>query len=467
LAASIEAPRVPGGRSALDSLERAARGINVGHLLLVIFALHLFALSFPSDTSNGGGMVFDESYYVPASLDLLHGVASNLEHPFFGKAWGALGIGVFGNNFFGWRIFYAVVGTLAVWVMYELARQFFSKEKALLAASMLAFENLFFIHTSLLLLDGPPVLFALAGFLAYFKRRYYLSAFAFGLSILSKETGVFFLLALVLYHLWTNGTKLKAPGLPGVGWKKTLAFAMIVSLVVGLPLWGYDYAYHPSGSSSVVVEPLVIVNPLTNSSVTTTKTTTVHSSNVTNPLQNFEYYFTYQSSFKGCGKTDAWNCYPWRWILPFGVTPLQYYVSTVDVTTKASNGSTLTVTHYHPIDWQGIGNLVVWYSVWLVVPVVAWKMVRKKAREVDTLVGCLIAGTYLPLFYISLVSTRVEYAFYFLNTDVGLSLGIPLAIAFLSRGSIKAERLLILLWLVAAVVFFLAYFPVNPFAFRS
>ena len=66
-----------------------------------------------------------------------------------------------------------------------------------------------------------------------------------------------------------------------------------------------------------------------------------------------------------------------------------------------------------------------------------------------------------------MVSHRVEYAFYFINTDVGLALGIPLVIAFLARGKVRTERLLIMLWLVAAVVFFFAYFPVNPFAFKS
>ena len=466
MAAASEEPQDGGFGSALDLVWRAVRGINIGHLLLIIFALHLFALSFPSDTSNGGGLVFDESYYVPASLDLLHGVASNLEHPFFGKIWGALGIGIFGDNFFGWRILYAVIGTLAVWLMYELARQFLSKEKALLAASMLAFENMFFIHTSLLLLDGPPVLFALAGFLAYFKRRYFLSALAFGLCILSKETGVFFLLALVLYHLWASRKNVRPPG-TRVGLRKAVTFVIILSLVVGLPLWGYDYAYHPYSKSTVVIEPSVIVNPLTNSTVTTTRTTTSHSGNVTNPLENLVYYFVYQSSFAGCGTTDQWNCYPWNWILPFGVSPLPYYISTVSVTSTASNGTTLQVTQYHPIDWQGMGNLVVWYSIWLVVPLIAWRLISRSAKEVDALAGSLIAGTYLPLFYISLVSHRVEYAFYFINTDVGLALGIPLVIAFVARGNVRAERLLILFWLAAAVVLFFAYFPVNPFAFKS
>jgi len=476
LAEGFEAPPEGGGGSALDYLKRAVRGINIGHLLLVIFALHLFALSFPSDTSNGGGLVFDESYYVTSSLDLLHGVANNLEHPFFGKIWGAIGIAVFGDNFFGWRILYAAIGTLAVWMMYELARQFFSKEKAMLAASMLAFESLFFIHTSLLLLDGPPVLFALAGFLAYFKRRYYLSALAFGLSILSKETGVFFLLALVLYHLWANSGRLRMPRIPGspTGLRKVLLFAVIVSLVVGLPLWGYDAAYHPYAKTVVVVEPMVTVNQAANTTVTTTTTTTSESEPVTSPIQNFEYYFTYQTSLKGCGTVNAWNCYPWNWILPFKVAPLPYYVSTVTVSSTATKclspgvcapATTLDITH--PIDWQGMGNLVVWYSIWLIVPLVSWRLIKRKAAAVDALVASIIAGTYLPLFYISLVSHRVEYAFYFINTDVGLALGIPLVVTYLARGRVGAERLLILFWLVAAVVFFFAYFPVNPFAFRS
>ena len=149
---------------------------NIGHLLLILFGLHLFAMSFPSD---GGDYVFDEAYYVPAAKDLLNLVPGNLEHPFFGKLWGSLGIYLFGNDFFGWRIFYVVIGVLTVWAFYELALNFFSKEKALFAASMLGFETLFFIHTSLDLLEGPPIFFALLGFLAYFKKRYYWAAASF------------------------------------------------------------------------------------------------------------------------------------------------------------------------------------------------------------------------------------------------------------------------------------------------
>ncbi len=444
-------------------LVRLTSEISIGHLLLILFALHLFALSFPSDTSNGGGRVFDEAFYVPAAQDLLNGVPSNVEHPFFGKVWGALGISVFGDNVFGWRIPYAVIGVLSVWAMYELAKVFFSREKALFAASMLAFENIFFVHTSLLLLDGPPILFGLLAFLAYFKGHKYLSAIAFGLCILSKETGVFFLIAFALYHFWASR---RAKSLNLRSWRKILAFIAIVVFVVGIPLWTYDSAYLPYTSSTVYVQPVVIVDPATKVTTTTTQTTTAHSNYVTNPVQNLEYYFTYQSSLVGCGQVSAWNCYPWRWILPFNVSPLQYFVNTVTVKTTLPNGTVTSEVQYHPIDWQGMGNLVVWYSIWLIVPVVGWKLIRSKAGEADVLAATLMAATYLPLFYISLVSHRVEYAFYFINTDPGLALGIPLVTAFMARGTGKTESWLMLLWLFATVVFFFFFFPVNPFAFR-
>jgi len=317
------------------------------------------------------------------------------------------------------------------------------------------------------------VLFALAGFLAYFKRRYYLSAIAFGLCVLSKESGIFFILALGLYHLWANAERARSRSSP-LGLKKMLVFLVVIAFVVGIPLWAYDYAYHPYSSTSVLVEPTVIVNPASNATSTTTATSTVHSGPVTDPLENFLFYYTYQSSLTGCGTVNAWNCFPWSWILPFNVGPLSYYVNTVTSTVTSTTCSTpqtcsptTVVTTLHPIDWRGIGNLVVWYSIWLVVPITAWKLIKRQAGELDALVFCLIEGTYLPIFYISLVSNRVEYAFYFINTDVGLALGIPLVLAYLARGSVKAERLLLALWIVAVVAFFFYYFPVNPFAFRS
>ena len=165
----------------LDSREIISN-FGIYLLLPVLALLHFIVIFYPSNTT-----VFDEYYYVPASRDLLNLTASNIEHPFFGKIWGALGIALFGNNFFGWRFFYVLIGLGSVYVFYRLSKRFLSNEYSLLASSFLGFENIFFMHTSLLLLEGPCILFALLSFHYYFGKRYYFSALFMGLSILSKE----------------------------------------------------------------------------------------------------------------------------------------------------------------------------------------------------------------------------------------------------------------------------------------
>ncbi len=431
------------------------RSVNIGHLLLVLLGLHLFAMSFPN---TSGQYVFDECYYVGSSgscagnhfdQDLLNLVPSNLEHPFFGKIWGALGIYLFGDNFFGWRIFYVLIGVLTVWVFYELALVFFSKEKALFAASLLGFETLFFIHTSLALLEGPPLLFGLLGYLLYFRKRYYLSALAFGLSILSKEWGLYFVAALILYVFYSElvrkpSTTVSTPALNSrrqknrwdySGLVKTLLFILILVLVVSLPLWAYDAVYHPQG--------------------------------FTNPIQNFDYYYNYHTSLKiSPTDTDPWHR-AWNWINPFAISPDDYYVTSVTVSyyTTLSNGTkvlTGSVT-YHPIDWVGMGNLVIWYSIWAIVPFLILKpLITRKFTRLEAFVATWIIGTYGPSLYLSAIVNRVVYAFYFINVDPALALGIPMLISFISPEGSSMQRLLMGLWLGAAIVFFILFFPIHP-----
>ncbi len=449
---------------------------NIGHLLILLFGLHLFAIAFPSGNScTGGGAacVFDEAYYVPAANDLLVGAASNIEHPFLGKLFGAIGIFLFHNDFFGWRIIYALIGVATVWVFYELANLFFSREKALFAASLLGFETLFFIHSSLILLDGPPIFFGLLGFLLYFKKYYYWSALVFGLSILSKETGAYFVAVLILYEIYrvisSRNTILKT-GLNTSSFKKVAVFVVIVVLVVALPLWAYDAIYKPNSNdigcnTSAPASQLTYSQPNCNTSTT--------GNPIVDPIQNFELYVSYQSSLKlAPGSTDAldpWH-YAWNWINPFAVQPDNYFVTTVtySVTKTLPNGTQVSeVTRVaHPIDWVGIGNLVVWYSIWAIVPFLILKpLITRKLTQLEAFVGAWILGTYGPSLYISAVVHRVVYAFYFIAVDPALALGIPILITFITPDDLTLHRILMAVWLGAAIVFFILFFPVHPIDF--
>ncbi len=70
--------------------------IDIKVVVLLLLALHLLAISFPSKSQ-----VFDEAFYIPAARDILNGVGSNPEHPFLGKVWVSLDIILFGDNWFG------------------------------------------------------------------------------------------------------------------------------------------------------------------------------------------------------------------------------------------------------------------------------------------------------------------------------------------------------------------------------
>lgn len=428
-------------------------------LLAVLLALHLFAIFFPSN-----GKVMDEAYYVPASQNLLNFTASNIEHPFFGKVWGAIGIALFGDNFFGWRIFYVIIGLLSVASFYYLARLFLSDTMSLLASAFLGFENIFFEHTSLLLLDGPPILFAILGFFFYFKKRHYISALMFGLSVLSKEWGVYFVFALLIYHLYSKRNDLKHLSLGIV--KKVFVFSAIIVLVFSGPIWVYDYVYHPYtylpvvarpaytqvvGLTGITVGPHSTVTVGINASFTNqTSIARISRFNITNPLQNWIFYVIYQSSLTGCPSTE-WNCYPWLWILPYNsIDPMPYYVAP-----SQSNPSLV------PIDWLGIGNLIIWYSFWPILLVCFVKIFKREFSDFDALVLALIAGTYLPTLILSLVFHRVLYAFYMINTDIGLALGIPLVISYVSK-NMKEVKIIALLWFSSALGFFILFFPVHP-----
>ena len=58
---------------------------------------------------------FDEIHYVPAARVLMALTQpANVEHPMLGKELLALGMRLFGDNAFGWRVFPALFGTLGL-----------------------------------------------------------------------------------------------------------------------------------------------------------------------------------------------------------------------------------------------------------------------------------------------------------------------------------------------------------------
>lgn len=186
--------------------------------------------------------IFDEIYYAKDSHDLLlRGVELNstdsgpgfVVHPPMGKWLIAAGEQLFGYNSVGWRVSAAVVGSLAVLVLFRVARRM-TRSTLLggVAGLLLALDGLEFVQSRVAMLDIFVMFWLLAGFacLVVDRDRYrarlagldryrwrwwrWASAVCLGLATATKWTGLFYLVAFgLLAFAWDSGAR-RAAGVP-------------------------------------------------------------------------------------------------------------------------------------------------------------------------------------------------------------------------------------------------------------
>ncbi|MEM3073597.1 MAG: glycosyltransferase family 39 protein [Nitrososphaerales archaeon] len=441
----------------MSQILKAIKSISIRELILLWLAIHLLLITQPN------AAVFDEAYYTKAARDLIQGVASNIEHPFLGKAWGAIGILIFGDNAFGWRIVIVVFGALLLYTFYQLACRYVSERMALLATAYLGFDHMFFVHSSLFLLEIPALFFAVVSFSYYLKRRIVLSAVFMGISILSKETSLFLLFTMILIHL----ANMKMPSKQDV--LKALKFTLVLLATVAIPMQIYISAYRPSASEKIVqvVSPVVVVAP--DGSVLSTTTTTTWSSQkeyITNVFEHWRYIVSYASSLTTKGSNIGPENFPWNWFIPTQQRETIYYRSeVVKNITYYSDGVYVgsRLEKLYPINWRGVSNLPLWYSIWVVVPLSIYLAVKRRLDEGLVLSFLWIVGTYVPLLAMSLALNRIQYPFYFINTLPALALGLPIIFSKLNVDKVVRDCVLAIFlgWTIAS---FLIYFPLNIWA---
>ena len=137
------------------------------HLIIASFVTSWVLLLF--GLANHQGRVFDEGCYVFAARDFIAGnPTSNPMHPPMAKYFIAIGIKVFGDNPWGWRIPSTLFGALALammlaWVL-ELTG---SRTAAITAALILAFNNFWFVLSRVAMLSIFSFSLSLAGLYLY------------------------------------------------------------------------------------------------------------------------------------------------------------------------------------------------------------------------------------------------------------------------------------------------------------
>ncbi len=380
----------------LDKYSKYDKALFV--LVSVVFVAHLLIIATPLN-----GYVFDEAHYVPSAKCMLNGTVCNVEHPPLSKAAIAFGIRIFGDNGIGWRLPTIIAGTLTIVIVYLLVRRLRDEKTALITAFLLSFENLWFTHSSIALLDIIAVFFSVLGIYLFVYNRKTLSGIAFGLGLLSKETVLLVIPALVLYTVFVQ---------PRVWSKDSLKAGLKVCLSVGL---------------TAIIVFLVGLNAY---DVTYDAFPT--------PFHHISRMVRHNQAIEAPRFSDV--VHPLRWFS--GFIPDPYFLTTV----KVGNHKRSFAQYYSQ------PNLVVLLLIWLALPYALANAWKKEPLELLNLL--VVAIVFVA--YVVLASARITYPFYMLLFLPSLCIINATFLARLQKPVLICYGLGVLAW-------FIFWFPRNIF----
>jgi predicted membrane-bound dolichyl-phosphate-mannose-protein mannosyltransferase len=393
---------VTSGARLRDVAARRGYELLLALLLLVVLGAHLAISETPRE-----GIVFDEAFYVPAARDLITGVVSNVEHPPLAKGLVALSILAFGDRAIAWRLPSILAGTLAVLLLYLLTRRLADRKTALLAAFLLGFESLWFVHSSIAMLDIVAVTLGLAALLLLVRREWVWTGAVVGLAMLAKETMAVLVVVAAVYAAvqcepGTSARKIAREATSALFFVGVSAFLVFMA---GLQI--YDSAYDAFPTAFAHVARMVRHN----------------------------------RAIAAPAFSDA--VHPWQWFS--GFTPSGYYV------TSTAIGKDLRRTY---VQYMGQPNLVTVLLVWLALPFCA-PLVRARNANA-TLHVAIVAVSWV--FFAAVAFARITYPYYMLAL-------IPSICVLVAVFLLHLPRAVVVTCCVGVVLWFLAWFPVNLLAF--
>ena len=335
--------------------------------LIIAFALilRLWRLNLPK------GYIFDEVYYAKNANSLIRngvevnaqGQAEFIVHPPLGKWLIGIGIKVFGNDEFGWRISAAVIGTLSVVLIYLITKELFkSVFLSNVAAALMAFDGLALVMSRVALLDIFLMFFILLAFYFLIKNNIWLSGVAIGLAASTKWSAIFLIPFFIL--LTINYFQIEP-----VKWLKRAAqYIFLPSLVYLLSWSGWIFTSGGWDRQS--------------------------GSNVSTSL--WKYHTAILDFHRNLVETHSYAANPWSWLI-LG-RPTSFFYETPSGCGVSSCSQEILA----------IGTPILWWAGIFAIAFTFGFFVTNRDR-ISMIILAGIAGTYLPWF---LIQSRTTFYFY-------------------------------------------------------
>ncbi len=172
----------------------------LGMILAFALVTRVFDLNSPKE------MYFDEVYHAFTAKVIMGsdvakawewwntpptGFAYEWTHPPLAKLGMVLGMSLFGQNSFGWRIPGALLGVGSVFLVYLLGKQIFKDEViGLLSAAVFSLDGLVLVMGRIGMNDSYILFFTLLSIYLYLRDKNFLSAVSFGFAIASKWSAI-------------------------------------------------------------------------------------------------------------------------------------------------------------------------------------------------------------------------------------------------------------------------------------
>lgn len=211
--------------------------IILAAILVFAFVTRVYSLGSPKSE------YFDEVYHAFTAKVILHndpkawewwntppeGFAYEWTHPPLAKLGMFLGMKIFGETSFGWRIPGALLGVGAVLIIYLLCMALFEDSGiALLSAGVFSLDGLPLVISRIGMNDSYILFFSLLSIYLYLKKKDFWSALSFGLALASKWSAIWAIPILGILWIWR---------------KKKFTFSVLWFLV--LPITVYLLTYIP------------------------------------------------------------------------------------------------------------------------------------------------------------------------------------------------------------------------------
>ena len=381
--------------------------------LIITFALilRLWRLNLPT------GYIFDEVYYAKNANSLIRngvelnaqGQAEFIVHPPLGKWLIGIGIKIFGNDEFGWRISAAVIGTLSVVLIYLITKELFkSVFLSNVAAALMALDGLALVMSRVALLDIFLMFFILLAFYFLIKNDLWLSGVAIGLAAATKWSAIFLIPFFILLTL--NSLQIEP-----VKWVKRAAQFIFMPALIYLISWS-GWIFTGSGWDRQ------------------------SGSNVFTSL--WKYHTAILDFHRNLVETHSYAANPWSWLILGRPTSFFYE------TPNSCGANTCSQ------EILAIGTPILWWVGIFAIALTFGLFVAHRDR-ISTVILAGIAGTYLPWF---LIQGRTTFYFYAISILPFLILALIYAFNWaLKYGDYRKQ---IILFLAVVALNFIYFLPI-------